>query len=980
MAITSNSYTGNGSTTLYSFTFPYLDESHVKITLNGTLTTAYTFANATTIQFNTAPGAGVAIRIYRETNNDQTEATFFAGSSIKAQDLNNNFTQTLYTVQEVVDRYLSKVGDTMQGILNMGGFKITNLGAPTSGTDATTKTYVDTQDALKVNKAGDTMSGNLAMGGNKVTGLGSPSGSADAATKSYVDGYINTTYLGPSATDPTTRPGGSPLQVGDQYFNTNQNILKAWTGTVWVISAAAGSIVRWRKTASAGNTTLSGVDDLGITLSYVVGNEQVYLNGALQTRGVDYTAATGISITFTPALLAGDVVELHAVQGYVSATITPGSINDALVAPAAGIQYSKLALSNSIVNADVNASAGIVATKLAFTQSGTGAAVRTVDSKLKDVVSVKDFGAIGDGTTNDTVAIQAAIDSLVSGGIVYFPPGTYRVARNTGTNDRWGIKVTGSNITLLGYGATLRRFNTDISTYALAYPILMVGTPDSNVASATQNIEVIGLTFTGENTRHSTAGSALSDGRYAIALKNTVNTIISDCRFDAIDSEAIFTQAPYNYDYANSAYYNTTKNYRLRIKDCLFNATSHATNGRALMHTVNLSGVDDAVVSNNQFFWCDNAVIGSGTYDAPTNTENDTWTPGGGWALGAIKRTGRNWVITGNVVRNSSEHAFYPEGMDVTITGNNIMCESTTICAYDQIKVRSRVCNVTGNTISNCVYGITASQPSFEVTISGNTINAVGGEGGVIGIEAIGLTTYINNRPFLGNNYRPMQNIAITGNTITLKEAAHSSNDGSAIRIYTDYTDANFTDQVRNVTIEGNTIQNHRSGIYIIGNKQATILIKGNIFRAKPFTLGSFSTSTTLNTYATLLVSRGASQSTTTLREFLFTGNYVYGTTYIYATTDGLGSGYDTPWGNQSNRFDYVKYISTSDVNAFSMYNQFTNNSGIYFLDRTWSGSALNNSFFGGAGSYPELRQTFFWTGTNVRFYTNDSGSFVLLN
>ena len=49
------------------------------------------------------------------------------------------------------------------------------------------KTYIDAQDATKVNKSGDTMSGNLAMGGNKVTGLGTTSASTDAATKQYVD-------------------------------------------------------------------------------------------------------------------------------------------------------------------------------------------------------------------------------------------------------------------------------------------------------------------------------------------------------------------------------------------------------------------------------------------------------------------------------------------------------------------------------------------------------------------------------------------------------------------------------------------------------------------------------------------------------------------------------------------------------------------------------------------------------------------------
>ena len=61
-----------------------------------------------------------------------------------------------------------------------------------------------------------------------------------------------------------------------------------------------------------------------------------------------------------------------------------------------------------------------------FRQTGTGATARTVDAKLKDTVSVKDFGAVGDGVTDDTAAIQAAIASLPArGGIVTFPPGKF---------------------------------------------------------------------------------------------------------------------------------------------------------------------------------------------------------------------------------------------------------------------------------------------------------------------------------------------------------------------------------------------------------------------------------------------------------------------------------------------------------------------------------------------------------------------------
>jgi microcystin-dependent protein len=103
MAITENTYTGNGSTVLFSFTFPYLETTDIKVSLNGTLTTAYTLANATTVQFNTAPANGAAIRIYRDTDDANVYATFFPGSAIRSEDLNNSLTQVLYKTQETVN-------------------------------------------------------------------------------------------------------------------------------------------------------------------------------------------------------------------------------------------------------------------------------------------------------------------------------------------------------------------------------------------------------------------------------------------------------------------------------------------------------------------------------------------------------------------------------------------------------------------------------------------------------------------------------------------------------------------------------------------------------------------------------------------------------------------------------------------------------------------------------------------------------------
>ena len=110
MAVTQNVFNGNGIQTNFPFTFPYLKTSDVKASVDGVATTAFTLANATTVQFNTAPPANAAILIFRETGIDDLTATFFAGSAIKSEDLNDNFTQNLFVTQEVNNRFLSILG------------------------------------------------------------------------------------------------------------------------------------------------------------------------------------------------------------------------------------------------------------------------------------------------------------------------------------------------------------------------------------------------------------------------------------------------------------------------------------------------------------------------------------------------------------------------------------------------------------------------------------------------------------------------------------------------------------------------------------------------------------------------------------------------------------------------------------------------------------------------------------------------------
>ena len=78
-----------------------------------------------------------------------------------------------------------------------------------------------------------------------------------------------------------------------------------------------------------------------------------------------------------------------------------------------------------------------------YLPAGTGAVATDVQSKLRESVSVKDFGAVGDGVTDDTAAIQLAVDSAGTSG-VYLPKGTYKVSDK--------INISAEGVTLVGAG------------------------------------------------------------------------------------------------------------------------------------------------------------------------------------------------------------------------------------------------------------------------------------------------------------------------------------------------------------------------------------------------------------------------------------------------------------------------------------------------------------------------------------------------
>ncbi len=201
--------------------------------------------------------------------------------------------------------YVNRTTGQLLGNLDANTHKVTNLGTPTSNADAATKAYVDTV-------------------AGSATAAAASATAAEAAYDSFDD-----RYLGAKSTAPSVDNDGNALITGAIYWNSTTNQMFAWTGSAWGSISSTADIYRFRFTASGGETSESGPDDNGITLSYIPGKEQVYLNGVLLARTSDYTASNGTSITSLAALAAGDILEVITFTAFELADSIARSLFDA---------------------------------------------------------------------------------------------------------------------------------------------------------------------------------------------------------------------------------------------------------------------------------------------------------------------------------------------------------------------------------------------------------------------------------------------------------------------------------------------------------------------------------------------------------------------------------------------------------------------------------------------------------------------------
>lgn len=129
--------------------------------------------------------------------------------------------------------------------------------------------------------------------------------------------------------------------------------------------------------------------------------------------------------------------------------------------------------------------------KIDFKNGGStpsGAINRTINEKAQDYISVKDFGAVGDGTTDDTTAVQNAINfGITNGNAVYFPAGNYNLTNQitiTGAVKIYGTTFNATNVTQNHFGSRI-------------YINFLTSTATSCFYVTANGVEIQGLQFYG---------------------------------------------------------------------------------------------------------------------------------------------------------------------------------------------------------------------------------------------------------------------------------------------------------------------------------------------------------------------------------------------------------------------------------------------------------------------------------------------------
>jgi len=467
-----------------------------------------------------------------------------------------------------------------------------------------------------------------------------------------------------------------------------------------------------------------------------------------------------------------------------------------------------------------------------FVQAGTGAVARFVQDKLRESVSVKDYGAVGDGITDDSSAIANACNAALSGvGRLYWPAGDYRVASTATINTlAGGLLMYGNSPNSIGTRANI--IQDDINT------------PVFKVRGA--NLTARGLAFT------VFAGAAKTAAGAAITvISATSNTITLSAdpwpgRTPVIWALASSIAATDSTTYASAGVVNVfgsfvfsgaTKNgdgtvTLTGVKG--FNGTTNAaisgTVGHSIESFVSLAhAVSDAAVTNdraaifdmdvreNEFFdnlWF-NQCCRVFAYDALGSGGGfDTGTGNAGFFSNIVVDQAK-WFIDSNGAINAGQ--FSNMQLYGVLTGFKADGNFSD-------------CNLTNVKFITCTKGFDIAGDMVGVTMTGSSVNAITGQGYINGFMSVAgsiTDTTINGNTFgrSTNGTAPIvcgtaNGFLLTGNTII------SQNEGGTGG-FLSVTGASFI----NSRVSGNNFESKNSSSanrIVFTNTSATIT--GSVF------------------------------------------------------------------------------------------------------------------------------------------------------
>ena len=141
--------------TEFDVTFPYIQKSHVKVSVNGTYTTDYNWITDGRLQLVTPATLGQVVVLTRETSPSERLVDYQTGSVLSEEILDTDSLQGFFLAQEAVDVKELTLSKNNADQFEAGDRRIENIANPINNTDAANKQYVISATAAQVTQASD---------------------------------------------------------------------------------------------------------------------------------------------------------------------------------------------------------------------------------------------------------------------------------------------------------------------------------------------------------------------------------------------------------------------------------------------------------------------------------------------------------------------------------------------------------------------------------------------------------------------------------------------------------------------------------------------------------------------------------------------------------------------------------------------------------------------------------------------------------